>query len=195
MLGASGDLAGRLLLPALGQLLDAEEDRRKLVLVGADSEVLDLEGWRGRVAASFAAGDVSATTADAVLSSTRYQQADVTDPVGLRALLDSCDGPPAIYFALPPAVTTRACEVLRDLTRPAGTTLMLEKPFGTDLDGARSLNALLSELVPEERIHRIDHFLGKSTVLNLLGLRFANRLFEPVWSAEHVERVDVVFDE
>ena len=195
LLGASGDLAGRLLLPAVGQLLDAEEGRRKIVLVGVGSESLDSAAWRDRVAASFASADVSPATRDAVLASTRYQQADVTDPGDLRAVLDSCAGPPAIYFALPPEVTAKACEVLRDVPLPAGTRLVLEKPFGADLNGARSLNELLTELVPEQRIHRIDHFLGKSTVFNLLGLRFANRLFEPVWNAEHVERVDIVFDE
>ena len=72
---------------------------------------------------------------------------------------------------------------------------MLEKPFGTDTAGAEQLNELLATLVPEDQIHRVDHFLGKSTVLNILGLRFANRLFEPMLNAEHVAGVDIVFDE
>ena len=72
---------------------------------------------------------------------------------------------------------------------------MLEKPFGTDEASAADLNAIIGRLVPEDQIHRVDHFLGKSTVLNLLGLRFTNRLFEPMWSADHVEQVDIVFDE
>ena len=72
---------------------------------------------------------------------------------------------------------------------------MLEKPFGTDQASAADLNRLLTRLVPEAQVHRVDHFLGRSTVLNLLGLRFANRLFEPVWNNLHVERVDIVFDE
>lgn len=195
LLGASGDLARRLLLPAVGRLLDAEVERRSVVVLGAGSDAMDAQDWRDRVTAALRDADVSAGTLDTVLGSTRYQQADVTDPGDLRSLLDSCVGPPAIYFALPPAVTARACEVLCDLQLPDGTRLVLEKPFGTDLDSARSLNRLLVDLVPEDRVHRIDHFLGKSTVWNLLGLRFANRLFEPVWNAEHVERVDIVFDE
>jgi glucose-6-phosphate 1-dehydrogenase len=72
---------------------------------------------------------------------------------------------------------------------------VLEKPFGTHAESAAELNKLLAELMPEEQVHRVDHFLGRSTVLNLLGLRFANRLFEPVWNSEHIERVDIVFDE
>jgi glucose-6-phosphate 1-dehydrogenase len=71
----------------------------------------------------------------------------------------------------------------------------LEKPFGTDEESAASLNQLLAHLTPENQVHRVDHFLGRSTVLNLIGVRFANRLFEPVWSNEHIERIDVTFDE
>jgi len=71
----------------------------------------------------------------------------------------------------------------------------VEKPFGTGIEDAHELNEVLHGLVPEEAVFRIDHFLAKQTVLNVLGLRFANRIFEPVWNAQHVESVDVVFDE
>jgi glucose-6-phosphate 1-dehydrogenase len=119
----------------------------------------------------------------------------VTRAEDLRRLLDACDGAPAIYFALPPVVTAKACAALRQVSLPAGTALVLEKPFGVDEASAADLNAIIGRLVPEDQIHRVDHFLGKSTVLNLLGLRFTNRLFEPLWSADHIERVDIVFDE
>ena len=109
--------------------------------------------------------------------------------------LDACPPAPALYFALPPAVTVAACNALQQVSLPKGTNLVLEKPFGTDQESAASLNELLAELVPEDQIHRVDHFLGRSTVLNLLGVRFANRLFEPLWSSDHIERVDIVFDE
>jgi glucose-6-phosphate 1-dehydrogenase len=195
LLGASGDLAGRLLLPALGELLDAEPARRDVVLVGAGSEAWDDAAWRDRVSTSFATASVSSETRDSVLATTRYQETDVTDAAQLRTLLDSCPAPAALYFALPPAVTVKACEALREVELPEGTLLVLEKPFGTDQQSAADLNRLLTELVPETQVHRVDHFLGRATVLNLLGLRFANRLFEPVWNASHVERVDIVFDE
>lgn len=195
LLGASGDLSGRLLLPALGDLLDAEPERRSLVLVGAGSEAWDDAAWRERVTTSFASAKVSQATVDAVLAQTRYVQLDVTNADQLRDLLSSCPAPPALYFALPPAVTVLACTALKDVALPAGTVLALEKPFGTDEESARSLNELLAQLVPETQVHRVDHFLGRSTVLNLLGLRFANRLYEPVWNSLHVERVDIVFDE
>ena len=195
LLGASGDLAGRLLLPALGELLDAEPERRSVVLVGAGSEAWDEATWRDRVSTSFGSASVSAETVQAVLATTRYVQTDVTDAGQLRDLLGACAAPPALYFALPPAVTVRACQALRDVELAEGTLLVLEKPFGTDEQSAAALNQLLTQLVPEGQVHRVDHFLGRATVLNLVGLRFANRLFEPVWNSNHVERVDIVFDE
>ena len=195
LLGASGDLAGRLLLPALGQLLDAEPDRRDLVLLGAGAEDWDEATWKERVRSSFASGKVSSETTEAVLAGTRYEQADVTSPDDLDRLIKSAPAAPALYFALPPSVTARACSVLNSVSLPEGTTLVLEKPFGTDQASAAALNLQLANLVPESQVHRVDHFLGRSTVLNLLGVRFANRLFEPVWDADHIERVDIVFDE
>jgi glucose-6-phosphate 1-dehydrogenase len=195
LLGASGDLSGRLLLPALGELLDREESRRDIVLVGAGSEDWDADAWRDRIKSSFASGDVSDETLKSVLETTRYQQVDVTSVEDLKSLIDSCPPAPALYFALPPSVTVASCTALQQVSLPEGTTMVLEKPFGTNQQSAADLNRLLVQLVPEEQVHRVDHFLGRSTVLNLIGVRFANRLFEPLWSNQHVERVDIVFDE
>ena len=195
LLGASGDLSGRLLLPALGQLLDAEKQRRDITLIGAGSEDWDQETWRDRVRSSFESGKVSAETVDAVLSTTRYEKADVTSTDDLKRLFDAGPPAPALYFALPPAVTVRACTSLKEVPLPKGTTLVLEKPFGTNAESAASLNELLIELVPEAQILRVDHFLGRATVLNLFGVRFANHLFEPLWNRDHIDHVDIVFDE
>jgi glucose-6-phosphate 1-dehydrogenase len=195
LLGASGDLAGRLLLPALGQLLDREPDRREVVLVGAGTEAWDGDEWRERVRSSLAETDVAPDTVDGLLSNTRYVQADVTKVEDLQRLLAEGPAAPAIYFALPPVVTVASCQALRSVDLPAGTVLALEKPFGTDAASAAALNKILAQLVDEDRIQRVDHFLGRSTVLNLLGVRFANRLFEPLWSNEHIDSVTVVYDE
>jgi glucose-6-phosphate 1-dehydrogenase len=89
----------------------------------------------------------------------------------------------------------KACEALADLTLPPGSRLVLEKPFGSDAATAAQLNRTLARIVPEDQIHRVDHFLGKSTVLNILGVRFANRIFEPVLDNGHVAAVDIIFDE
>ncbi|MDO3697585.1 glucose-6-phosphate dehydrogenase, partial [Curtobacterium flaccumfaciens] len=208
ILGASGDLSKRLLLPGLATLLQVKDDW-DVQLVGAGVEDLSDADWKAQVRESFENAQASKNEEDegasgdtalperlqAVVDASTYRKADVTDPDDLRALLAACEHDPAIYFALPPAVTEKSCEQLAHLDLPAGTRLALEKPFGTDADSASHLNDLLHSFIPEERIHRVDHFLGRSTVLNLLGLRFANRIIEPLLSSQHVERVDIVYDE
>jgi glucose-6-phosphate 1-dehydrogenase len=196
ILGASGDLTTRLLLPGLASVLASEAGAdMDLLLLGAGLHSRDDDEWRQHLADVFAGTAPSARTR-AVSRNARFITADVTSVADLRRLLDACDGPPVIFFALPPAVTMRACRQLCQLTPlPAGTRLALEKPFGTDLTSAAALNELLAQLVPERGVYRIDHFLGKSTVLNLLGLRFANRMLEPVLTAEHVAAIEIVYDE
>ncbi|GAB2674106.1 glucose-6-phosphate dehydrogenase [Thalassiella azotivora] len=194
VLGATGDLTGRLLLPGLGGLL-ANGLGEGLRLLGVGTEDWDDERWRERVRSSFRSGGARGDDVERVAAGSRYVRADVTDAADLRRVLGECEPPPALFFALPPAVTARACEALLGTDLPPGTRLVMEKPFGTDLASARALNKLVTRLVPEDHVHRVDHFLGKSTVLNLLGVRFANRMLEPVLNAEHVESVDVVFDE
>ncbi|MEU8657658.1 glucose-6-phosphate dehydrogenase [Actinoplanes philippinensis] len=191
ILGASGDLTARLLLPGLGALLTAGHVPG-LTLIGAATDDWDDARWRQRVHDSF--GEAGPAAAD-VAGQARWITADVTHTDDLRRLLGEARGPAVIFFALPPAVTAKACEALLGVELPPGTRLVLEKPFGTGSAAAAELNALLTRLVPEERVHRVDHFLGKSTVLNILGLRFANRIFEPVLDATHVESVEIVFDE
>ncbi len=192
VLGAGGDLTTRLLLPGLAGLL-AHGAAAGLTLVGCGIDDWTDEQWRARVAAAFAGG--GGDRADAVVRRSRYHRADVTDPADLTRLLRDCAGFPVLYFALPPAVTVRACEALTGVDVPAGTRLVLEKPFGTDAASAAALNAVLTAIVPEPQIFRVDHFLGMSTVLNILGLRFANRIVEPLLSNAHVQHVEVVFDE
>ncbi|WP_426322540.1 glucose-6-phosphate dehydrogenase [Microbacterium sp. E-13] len=192
ILGASGDLTSRLLLPALGQLLTLEPHRR-VRLRGAGREDWDDARWRETVRHAFE----SAGFADAVdlVADTTYERADITDPGDLSRLLEDHDGRLALYFAVPPAVAKAACEALADVEIPDGTVLALEKPFGVDQASARELNATLARLVPESQVFRIDHFLGRSTTLNLLGVRFANRVFAPVWRAQDIESVVIRYDE
>lgn len=194
ILGASGDLTGRLLLPGLGGLL-AGPRGVDLTLIGVGIENWTQAQWQRRVKISFGAEACRTERVKALLAATRYVQADVTAAEDLRELLDSASGQVSIFFALPPAVTVKACTALTAIDLPRHVRLVLEKPFGTDAHSADELNELLTRLVPEHNVHRVDHFLGKSTVLNLLGFRFANRLFEPVLTSEHVERIDIVFDE
>jgi glucose-6-phosphate 1-dehydrogenase len=194
ILGASGDLTARLLLPGLGQLVSKRPDL-DLELIGVGSEPMTAAQWRKRVTTSFAAGGADSAAVKSLVAASTYFDADATNAVDLAKVLSSASGIPAIYFALPPAVTEAVVRTLSTMKLPSGIVLALEKPFGTDLRSARALNRLLSTFIPEKQIHRVDHFLGKSTVLNILGLRFANRLFEESWNATNVERVEINYDE
>ncbi|MFZ4893476.1 glucose-6-phosphate dehydrogenase [Plantibacter sp. Mn2098] len=192
ILGAGGDLTSRLLLPGLSSLL-ASPRGSDIRLIGVDRDPLSDERWRAKVAKAFSGTPSKLGTSVAERST--YVQGDASSADDLARVIGAAEGRVSLYFALPPAVALLACKALRKIELPAGITLALEKPFGTDLASARSLNRLLQHLVPEEQVFRVDHFLGKSTVLNLLGLRFANRIFEPLLSADNVERVDITFDE
>lgn len=195
VLGADGDLARRLLLPGLASLLASDwGGRRPVELLGAGLSELSGQQWRRRVEDAFAQGGSGARAAR-TSNRSRYRRCDVTSVEDLRSLLADCDGTPALFFALPPAITARACQALQLIDLPEGTVLAMEKPFGTDRAKARELNGLVTGLVPEEQVFRVDHFLGRSDVLNLLGTRFANRLLEPVWSNQHVESIEIVYDE
>ena len=197
ILGASGDLTHRLLLPGLGTLLRTRPDL-DVKLVGAAFEALDEAEWRKRVSEALADGGCRVERAEQMASETRYTQLDVTDPAAMSAFLaevDEAGRPIVLYFALPPAISQKACGVLAGLDLPEGLRLAIEKPFGSSLASAQEFNKLLASVVPEDQIFRVDHYLGKATVLNLLGIRFGNRIFEPVWNADNIERVEIIADE
>lgn len=189
--GAGGDLASRLLLPALGQLL-TREPTREVRIIGADREEWTDADLQGVVRTAFASMDAEAAASRVQVS---YVRADITHADDLRSLLSGLTGQVAVYFAVPPAVAAACIAALTPDTLPAGAMLVMEKPFGTDEESARELNRILTDLVPETQVFRVDHFLGRSTTLNLLGARFANRILEPLWSAESIESVDIVYDE
>lgn len=194
ILGASGDLTSRLLLPGLGSLL-AVEPQRRVRVVGADRAELSEQDWHDKIRTAMQGEDVPEDRVADLLSTADYVQADLLEPDQVGSLMAGHAGPLVLYFALPPQVSVKLCALLEDITLPEGTRLALEKPFGHDLDTARALNAQLLRVVPEEQIHRVDHFLGVNTVLNLIGIRFANRLLQPLWSGDHIESVDITYDE
>lgn len=177
--GAMGDLTSRLLLPALAQLLALEPDR-SVRLVGVGRRDVSDDEWRERVSGAF--GDDVAPAARQVADRTTFLQADVGTSDGMRKVLDQAgDGRSVLYFAVPPSVAQQSCDAMAELDDlPDGLMLALEKPFGTDDDSARDFNAKLARLVPENQVFRVDHFLGQSILLDLFGIRFANRVFEPV---------------
>ncbi|MDQ2849766.1 glucose-6-phosphate dehydrogenase [Dermatophilaceae bacterium Sec6.4] len=195
ILGASGDLTRRLLLPGLGSLLHIEPDRR-VELFGVGRSGLNDKEWQKRIREAFQETDVTKKRTEEIVKHARWLTADATTGDHLKWVLEQCSGGPVvIYFALPPAVTIKICALLETLDTPADLRLALEKPFGEDEKSAHELNLQLQRVVPEHQIFRIDHFMGTATVLNLIGLRFANRIMEPIWNHHHIERVEILYDE
>ena len=194
VLGATGDLTSRLLLPGLGRLL-TEQPERRISLIGADLAPRDSRQWAETVRTAFDSVEATGPAVEHVLGHADYLVTDVSSAEDLQQVLASAEGIPALYFALPPAVTAKAIEALHQVALPEGTVLALEKPFGVDRASAAALNRQLTSLVDEDQVFRVDHFLGKSTVLNVLGLRFANYLFEPLFNRDHVAKVEIVYDE
>jgi len=194
ILGASGDLTERLLLPGLGSLLAVETDQQVRV-VGADRADLTQEAWDDTVRTALSSAGAPTEVVERVVADTEYVKADLLVPEELDALINHVGDPCVLYFALPPAVSVAVCQQLEERGVSGQTRLALEKPFGTDLPSAQALNQQLLKVVEENRIFRVDHFLGRSTVLNLLGVRFANRLLQPVWCSDHIEKVVISYDE
>ena len=196
ILGASGDLTSRLLLPGLGSLLARDADRA-VRIVGSDARTVDEKAWRDTVVKAFTdAGVAEGSQAHQEATQATWVTTDVTSVDAVKALLSGLGSDPLVlYFALPPAIAVKAVDVLKQVGVPEGTQLALEKPFGGNAEGATALNATLLSIVPESSIHRVDHFLGVSTVLNVISLRFANRLFQPVWNADNIASIEIVYDE
>ena len=199
LFGGTGDLAARSLFPALAALADAGRLPDELHVLATGSREQSDEEFASRVRASLDehADDASDEARQRVQSAIHYHRADLTDGSSIATLLEQLpgDGPVLAYLAIPPSMFDEAIEGLRDAGLPEGSRLVIEKPFGEDLASARELNQLLHRHFDERSIFRVDHFLAKQTVHNLLGLRFANRLFEPVWSNQHIDRVEITFDE
>jgi glucose-6-phosphate 1-dehydrogenase len=197
ILGATGDLTGRYLLAALAEMACSGFLPADLIIVGVAREGWDTPRFRQHAAERLDrhAAHLSRAGREELVERLSYVAGDVADPAVLRAAFGSDASAAVAYLALPPAVFAPAIEALAAIGLADGGRLVVEKPFGTDLASAQALNRLLHRHFAEETVFRLDHFLGKQTVQNILGVRFANRLFEPVWNREHVGGVDIVWDE
>jgi glucose-6-phosphate 1-dehydrogenase len=194
--GGTGDLAGRFLLPALAALKARGHLPDRFELVGASREDLSDEQYRSWAAdwLEREAADIDARARDTVVGSSRHHRLDLGDPVNVAACLDG-EGPVAVYFALPPAVFPIAVSALKQAGLPAESQVVFEKPFGEDLESARTLNRLVAELVDERHVFRVDHFLAMTTVQNVLGTRLANRVLEPIWNSAHIDEIEIIWEE
>jgi glucose-6-phosphate 1-dehydrogenase len=198
LFGATGDLSHRMLLPSLygldaDRLLPADLS----IVATARSEMDDaafrasaIEALREHVAADF----FDPAKADAFVSRLTYVALDATEPAAFARLADRID--PAKGLAIFLSTAPSLFKATIDGLAAAGLTgdrvrLALEKPLGRDLASSREINDAVAAAFPEERTFRIDHYLGKETVQNLLALRFANSLFEPLWNSAHIDHVQI----
>ncbi len=197
VLGATGDLTGRYLLGALSELTCSGLIGDDFAIVGVARDPWDTARFRHFATERLErhAPQLPAECRGRVVRRLSYVAGDVGDPATLQTAFGADTTASVAYLALPPSAFAPAVEALGAIGVGGDSRIVVEKPFGTDLASARVLNRLLLRHFAEEAVFRMDHFLGKQTVQNILGVRFANRLFEPIWNREHVASVDIVWDE
>jgi glucose-6-phosphate 1-dehydrogenase len=190
-------LTSRYLMPAIIRLHQAGQLPDGCRIIGLAREAWDTMGLRRHLEQKLdeSCPNMVHSSREAVLSITEYHQADVTKRDQLAKVLGAVGRPLVAYLALPPGLFLPTVEALAALSLHSGNKLVLEKPFGESLSSAQRLNRILHRSFPEQDVFRLDHFLGKQTVQNILGLRFANRIFESLWNGQHIERVEITWDE
>src|SRR5688500_10200671 len=206
--GGTGDLATRKLLPALYELHAEGVTASGCIVLGVARDAgMDDAAFRALAREALGDGHDRDDVARWTESALHYQavgEAKREDYEKLRARIEALEakhglpGNRALYLALPPRAFEDAvrCLGVVGLARSAGwTRVVVEKPFGRDLASARQLNGLLHEHFRERQVYRIDHYLGKETVQNLLVFRFANAMFETLWNREHIESVEITVAE
>ncbi|WP_375411565.1 glucose-6-phosphate dehydrogenase [uncultured Bradyrhizobium sp.] len=210
--GATGDLTHRLVTPALYNLAAADLLPDKFCVVGIARKPMSSGALRDSLMKGlreFATRPVDDAVAERLLECVTCIAGDPTDPGSIdrmRAQIEQLEatrqtgGNRLFYLATPPDAFAPVARELRraGLLREDGQTwrrLVVEKPFGTDLESAKALNRELLTIMDEHQIYRIDHYLGKETVQNILVLRFANGMFEPIWNRNHIDHIQITVDE
>jgi glucose-6-phosphate 1-dehydrogenase len=197
LFGATGDLAKRKLLPGLLHL-SRSGLARDFIVIGTSRQELSDEDFRElarKACTEFGRGATLDELAD-FTAGLRYV-ASSAGAEGLRTAVDQAErdlGGTARrlhYLSIPPTVAPLIVKMIGEAGLAERSHVVMEKPFGTDLASARELNAAVHEVFDEEQVFRIDHFLGKEAAQNILALRFANGLFEPIWNRSHIHHVQI----